>query len=316
MIKVGVLGVGGISGCHIPAWQKIPEVRLVALCDIRPQQTEKYKDSGMHIYTDFEDMVANEELDILDICLPTYLHVEYSIKAMNMGMNVLCEKPISLNIEDVDRVYAAAKKNNVKFMVAHVLRFWNEYVYLKNIYDNKTYGNFLCGSVKRLGNTPKWSWDNWMTDPDRSGLVPFDLHIHDLDFIVYAFGLPSDFKTFRSKGKNEDSIHAVYLFDNGSYISADSAWYNNDYPFTTGYRFQFERAVVEFDGKTISIYESNGNISTVGSDVTGDSCINLPPTNAYFDEIKYFTDCVIKDKPADIIKPEELKLVLTALKSF
>ena len=71
-------------------------------------------------------MLANEELDIIDICLPTYLHVEYSIKSMEKGMHVICEKPISLNREDVKRVCDTAKKNNVKFMVAQVLRFWSE----------------------------------------------------------------------------------------------------------------------------------------------------------------------------------------------
>ena len=65
-------------------------------------------------------------------------------------------------------------------MVAHVLRWWREYVFLKDAIDSGRYGKLLSGHMARLGNTPKWSWDNWMRDPERSGLVPFDLHIHDL----------------------------------------------------------------------------------------------------------------------------------------
>ena len=104
--------------------------------------------------------------------------------AHEKGINVICEKPISLKEEDVERVYSTAKKMNVKFMVAQVLRFWPEYELLKELYDSKKYGKLLSGYMCRLGACPKWSWDNWMKDPNRSGLVPYDLHVHDLDFMV------------------------------------------------------------------------------------------------------------------------------------
>ena len=211
MLKVGLIGVGGISGAHIPGWLALDDVELVALCDIRPEQMEKYPDI-MH-YTSFDDMLQNEELDILDICLPTYLHADFSVKAMEKGINVICEKPISLKREDVERVYKTADKNNVKFMVAHVLRFWKEYEYLKAVYESKKYGKLLSGTMTRLGSYPAWSWDGWMMDEKRSGFVPYDLHIHDLDFMVYAFGLPKNTTSFRAKKHNQDFINVVYEFD-------------------------------------------------------------------------------------------------------
>ena len=119
MLKVGLVGVGGISGAHIPAWEEMENAELVALCDIRPERMEKY--SNKRCYTDFDEMLANEEFDILDICLPTYLHADFAVKAMEKGINVVTEKPISLKEEDVERIYSTAEKNNVKFMVAHVL---------------------------------------------------------------------------------------------------------------------------------------------------------------------------------------------------
>ena len=87
MLKVGVVGVGGISGAHIPAWEEIKEVELVALCDIRQERLDKYP-SKRH-YNDFKEMLEKEELDILDICLPTYLHADYAIMAMEKGINVI-----------------------------------------------------------------------------------------------------------------------------------------------------------------------------------------------------------------------------------
>ena len=182
MLKIGLIGVGGISGEHIPVWENMEDAELVALCDIRPEQMERYPDK--HCYTDFDEMLENENIDILDICLPTYLHADYAVKAMEKGINVICEKPISLKEEDVERVYSTAERMNVKFMVAQVLRFWPEYELIKELYDTNKYGKLLSGYMSRLGTCPKWSWDNWMRDEARSGFVPYDLHIHDLDFLT------------------------------------------------------------------------------------------------------------------------------------
>ena len=197
MLKVALVGVGGISGAHIPAWESMDDAELVAICDIRPERMENYPDKRH--YTDFDEMLEKEDVDILDICLPTFLHADFAVKAMEKGINVICEKPISLKREDVQRVYSTAKKNNVCFMIAQVLRFWPEYEVVKSIYDSGKYGKLLSASMRRLGGIPKWSWDDWMRDEKRSGLVPFDLHIHDLDFIVYAFGKPEKCTASRVK---------------------------------------------------------------------------------------------------------------------
>ena len=311
MLKVGLIGVGGISKAHIAAWKSMEDAQLVALCDIREECLEKYPEQ--HHYTCFEDMVENEALDILDICLPTYLHPEYAIKAMEKGIHVICEKPISLNAEDVDRIYAAAHENNVKFMVAQVLRFWPEYELLKEIYDSQRYGKLLSASFSRLGGIPKWSWDNWMRDENRSGLVPFDLHIHDLDFIVYTFGTPNNMLTHRSKRPEQDYIHMVYEYED-FFISAQSSWYSSPYPFNAGYRAQFEKAIVAYENGSCKIYEENGTVTDLSNATEGDTgSINLPKSNAYANEIRYFADCVLANTFPDKVKPEELSTVIGLL---
>ena len=314
MLKVALVGVGGISGAHIPAWEERRDAELVALCDIRAEQMEKYKNK--HCYTDFDEMLKNERINILDICLPTYLHAEFAIKAMNMGINVICEKPVSLNAADVARVYSTAKSNNVKFMVAQVLRFWPEYSIIKKIYDTGKYGRLLSGYMGRLGVRPKWSWDDWMMDENRSGLVPFDLHIHDLDFIVYAFGKPKEFKDYRARSENQDYINSIYEYD-GFFITTEAAWYDAPYPFAANFRFQFEKALAVFENDEMTIYEKDGKIfkpvSAAGED-TGD--IGLPKSNAYSNEINYFADCVLSGAEPDRVKPAELETVISILKAL
>ena len=251
MLKVGLIGVGGISGAHIPVWESMEDVELTALCDIRQERMEPYPEK--HHYTKLDEMLKNEKLDILDICLPTYLHADYAVRAMEKGIHVLCEKPVSLKSEDVERVYSTAHRMQVSFMVAHVLRFWPEYMLLKELYDTQKYGKLLSGYMSRVSQTPPWSWDNWMKDENRSGLVPFDLHIHDLDFLVYAFGKPEKVNSNRIKRSEQDCINAVYEYPE-FYIETESAWYAGAYPFEARYRFQFEKAVVSFEnGKCMTL---------------------------------------------------------------
>lgn len=311
MLKVGLIGVGGISGAHIPVWESMEDVELTALCDIRQERMEPYPEK--HHYTKLDEMLKNEKLDILDICLPTYLHADYAVRAMEKGIHVLCEKPVSLKSEDVERVYSTAHRMQVSFMVAHVLRFWPEYMLLKELYDTQKYGKLLSGYMSRVSQTPPWSWDNWMKDENRSGLVPFDLHIHDLDFLVYAFGKPEKVNSNRIKRPEQDCINAVYEYPE-FYIETESAWYAGAYPFEARYRFQFEKAVVSFENGKCMIYEENGQITDLTEGATGDTGdINLPKSDAYGNEIRYFTDCVLEKKFPEAVKAEELSAVLEIL---
>lgn len=308
MLKVGLVGVGGISGSHIPNWEKMEDTELVALCDVRPERMEPYPQKRH--YTSLDDMLANERLDILDICLPTYLHADVAVKALEMGINVICEKPISLKKEDVARVYGAASRNNAVFMVAQVLRFWPEYEFVKEAYESGKYGRLISGSMTRLGHIPAWSWDGWMQDESRSGLTPFDLHIHDLDFMVYAFGNPQNATSFRAKRSEQDYLNVVYEYD-GFFLVTEAAWYGaQGYPFNAKFRFQFEEAMVVWEDRQLCVYPREGGKLTVGQEEGESGGLELPKTNAYGNEIRYFVDCVKQGVPAQKVKPEELETVL------
>ncbi len=315
MLKVALVGVGGISGAHIPSWESMEETELVALCDVRPERFESYPDK--HHYTDFDEMLEKEDIDILDICLPSYMHPEYAIKAMDKGIHVLCEKPISLKKEDVAVIYDAAKRNNVKFMVAHVLRFWPEFCYVKDTYDSGKYGKLLSGMINRLNHFPRTSWDGWMMDEKRSGYVPFDLHIHDLDFLLYAFGEPKDIDCKRVKAIDGDYINVMYDYGD-FFITGEASWYKQKYPFKAGFRFQFENALLALEDGVLTVYENDDNVKFqpfVKSESNDDGGYIIQ-SDAYKNEIVYFTKCVLEDKEPDIIKPNELERVIEILNSL
>lgn len=315
MLKVGIVGIGAISNSHIPAWTSVKEAKIVALCDIRPEQMEKWKGVlDATFYTDCDEMINNEELDVLDICLPTYLHTEYAMKGFQNDLHVMCEKPISLNYDDIDMLYDEAERRGKTYMIGQVVRFWKEYDLLKTIYENKTLGKLMSGSFSRTSGVPKWSWDGWLTDKKRSGLVPFDLHIHDADFMVYAFGEPKNAVVHRASDKMQDHFHVVYEYDD-FFITAEAAWYNGRKPFSVSFRFQFEKGVVEYMGDVLTIYKENDEVITPFEEKAEESIavLGLPKNSGPMNEIEYFAECALAGKKADKIKREELKAVLRLL---
>lgn len=311
MLKIGLVGCGGISGAHVPSWEKMDDVELVAICDIRPEKTQRYP--GHKMYTDFDEMLDENEFDIIDVCLPTFLHCEFAVKAMNRGINVITEKPISLKLSDVDLLYSTAEKNGVKYMVAQVLRFWSEYEVLKQIFDSQKYGKLISGDMWRLGGYPSGGWNNWYYDKALSGLIPFDLHIHDLDFLVYAFGKPESFSCMRKERPEQDYMSVVYDYGD-FFITAEASWYKAKYPFYMGFRFQFEQAVVAFERDGLTVYDCDGNrLMPCEQGEKNESEFDLPSSDAYANELRYFADCVKYDRPVEKVTKESLYTVLEIL---
>lgn len=311
MLKVGLVGCGGISGAHVPAWDAMEDAELTAICDIRQEKMERYP--GHKCYTDFDTMLEENEFDIIDVCLPTFLHCEFALKALNKGINVISEKPISLKESDVELLYSAAEKNGVKYMVAQVLRFWSEYEVLKQIYDTKKYGKLLSGSMWRLGGYPSGGWNNWYHNKELSGSIPFDLHIHDVDFLVYAFGAPKSFTCSRKELPDQDYLSAVYDFGD-FFVTAEASWFKSKYPFYMGFRFQFEEAVVALERDGLTIYDCEGSrIKPCAEGSENESEFELPSGDAYANEIRYFADCVRNNQPVETVTKESLLTVLKIL---
>lgn len=311
MLKVCLVGCGGISGAHVPSWDKMEDVDLVAICDIRPEKMERYP--GHKTYTDFDKMLDENNPDIVDVCLPTFLHCEYALRALNRGINVISEKPVSLNEEDVEKLYSAAEKNSAKYMVAQVLRFWNEYEVLRQICETGKYGRLISASMWRLGGYPSGGWNNWYHDKELSGLIPFDLHIHDLDWLIYAFGEPKSFTCRRKELPDQDYLSAVYDYGD-FFVTAEASWFKAKYPFYMGFRFQFEEAVVALERDGFTVYDCEGSrLNPCAAGNENESDFELPSSDAYANEIRYFADCVKNNEPVTKVTAESLLAVLKIL---
>lgn len=302
MIKVAVAGVGGMGTIHFNIYNDMEEAELIAACDVRIDMLkEKVGDKDINIYADFDEMLKNEKPDLVDISTPTYLHMDFAIKALESGCHVICEKPMALTGEQTDKILAAAKKSNKFFMVAHVVRFMNDYIYLKNAVDSGELGKLIRLDMKRISSIPKWSYENWMQDKERGGLVMLDLMIHDVDFMQYMLGMPKDIRGVYHELRDLNDFAAVnYIYDD-CLVSTEATWYDTDIPFNASYLAVFEKGYIKCDG---GVLVKNGETVVKEAVESVDTGINLTSVDSYPGEIKYFIDCINSGTAPQIVTPE------------
>jgi len=307
MVKVAVLGAGFMGKMHSECYKNLSNAKLIAIGDVNLGKAEELATKyAIQCSPNPDELIKRKNIDLIDICLPTFLHKEYAVKAALAGKHILCEKPIALNLEDADEMVKEADRAGVKFMVGQVIRFWPEYVKLKGIYDNKKLGKMLSISLTRLFPSPDWSWNNWMLDPEKSGSALIDLHIHDTDYLLYLLGEPSSLFSQGTKTQiGYGHIFTIFTFPQGIVASCEGGWdiKTENFPSIMAFRAVFEKGVVEFNSrkkKTLSIYQREKEVeypdAQKGLLLSADTGGNISQLGGYFSEIKYFINCIENDK--------------------
>lgn len=305
MLKVGLIGCGFMGTMHANCWKALAErAEVVAVADVRPEKAEELAaifDGNVKIYGDGADLIANEKLDVIDVCLPTFLHEKYSVMAMKAGSNVFVEKPMCRTKEEAANMVKVQKETGKILQVGQVIRFWDEYEWLKNVKESGTYGKLLSATFKRQSPRPAWGWENWLHKPEMSGGMALDLHVHDIDYIRYLLGEPKEIKVTGCKeapGLTE-YIMSSYIYDD-VVATAEGCWnFPDEFPFSMIFCVRFEKATVYHDsarGEFI-VYFANGGKFTPeiqkefeGSAGSG----NISSLGGYYKELRYFTD-LLKD---------------------
>ncbi len=304
-VRVGLIGVGGMGGCHFYNYDKIPNAELVAVCDVRENVAkEKVGDKNIKIYTDYNKMIKNEELDMIDICTPSFLHADMAVKLLKKGYHVLCEKPMTLNARDAKRVCAIANDAEKNFMVAHVVRFMAPYAYLRNVIETKELGRLIRLEMKRISSIPQWSWEDWMRDEKLSGGVVTDLSIHDFDFVQSIMGMPDKIDAYRyNMTGNNDTVVTNMVYDGDILVTCEGTWYNTSIPFDASFLAVFQNGYVELNkGKLVKNGEEIALNKAEVSNV--DLGINVGNDDGYLTEMKYFVNCIQEGKKPSFVTPD------------
>lgn len=305
-VNVAVVGLGFMGVTHLRAYLNNPKARVVAVCGLNrlPENgvlrgvagnIKKADDlrlgPSVKVYRQFDELLADRKVEIVDICTPTSLHPAQVIAALKAGKNVLCEKPVAQNSAAARKVLKIADASKQFLMPAMCMRFWPGWNWLKGVVAQRTYGKVLAANFRRLSAMPVWGQAG-----SHPGGALFDLHIHDTDFVNFLFGRPQSVFSTGVIGKTGVINHVVtqYQFSGGPAVSAEGSWL-----LASGFNMSFtvlcERATLDFDlarGTAALRVDEAGKKSRA---------IKLESGDGYDAEIRHFVDCVLSGKGPKIV---------------
>jgi len=326
MIKIGIIGCGFMGKVHANCYRALQNVRVVGVCDVQQDRAKEIANlTGARVFADADELINNKEVNAISIFLPTYLHKEFVIKSARVKKHIFCEKPFALTVKDAEEMIKETKKAKAKLMIGMVLRFWPEYIEFKRIVDSKIYGRLATLTCSRLGSRPIFGWDKWYFDPKRSGGAALDLHIHDTDYIYYLLGKPKSVCSLRKKSnQGMEYISTTYNYE-GAIVNAEGGWVEQSFGFIQAIRGVFEDGtVLEYNSKNqpLIIYRRDKaelvNISKPKVDCI-DTGGNISERGGYYNEVKYWVECLQNDKYPERVTPEDakasLEIVLKEIKS-
>lgn len=314
-IKVAVCGYGPMGRMHAQMLQRLEGVELVGIADVESSLQQRGREElKVATWGSGEELIDARVADAVFICAPTYLHAPLAIRALEQGQHVFTEKPMGLNADECAAMIAAAHRHGKRLTVGQVLRFWPEYVYLKQTLDDGRLGRLLTLSLLRVGGVTR-GWRDWFLDEKLGGTQIFDRHIHDTDLVLWLLGKPQAVRTFGSVGVEGGFNHTFtrYLYPGLSVQAEGSADLPPGFPFTMAYLAVFERGAIAYNNRqkpTLTVYPSSGAAETpvlpnpLGEVATG---LNISAADGYFLEDLYFLDCIRSGRAPVIVTPESAR---------
>ena len=315
-VKVAVVGLGFMGIAHLRAYQRIPAARIVAVCgagrlpkdgllpgisgNISAPDTLRLG-NNVRVYRDFEILLADREVEVVDLCVPTLLHAPQAIAALRAGKHVICEKPLARTSVLARQIVRAAQNAKGYFMPAMCLRFWPEWVWLREAVRKRTFGKLLAIRFRRVGEAPSWSRETYLNGAASGGAL-LDLHIHDADLVQWLFGRPTAvFASGLSRVSGAiDHVVAQYRVRARVTVSAEASWLmTKGHGFSMAYTANFERATADCDSArgadALHLFEE-GRAPRLIRGRGGDG---------YHQELSYFIDCVRSGRRPSVVTVED-----------
>jgi len=316
-LKVALIGAGFMGGIHIARWSIVGNAEVIAVVDINEERARRLarEYNVKSFYKNYKDVLKEDKIDVVDVCTPTYTHKEIAVESMEHGKHVIVEKPIALRLKDADEMIKASERNHVKFMVAHCLRFWPEYVAAKEIVDSGELGEPRI--VRAYRQSPFPDWAPWHNEIKLGGGVFIDMSIHDIDFLRWAIGEVNEVYARggvlrRRNATAYDYVHAVLKFSNGAVGYVEGSWIMpKTFPFTTYLEIVGNMGILKVDNHTTS------SVKVFTEEKAFD--YTFVYKDAYYEELNLFTRSIIEDAQPPISGLEArktLEVVLAAVKSI
>jgi len=309
-VNVAIVGLGFMGLTHIKSYQQLPNARIVAVCDaVRlPINGVLAGVSGnitssdaidlgkvVRTYSNLEDLLADREVELVDLCVPTPLHVPHTLAALQAGKHVLCEKPLARTSAQSREIVNAAQSAKGIFMPAMCMRFWPGWAWLQALAAQNTYGKILTARFRRVSAPPGWSRASYFKGGDSGGAL-LDLHIHDTDFVQFLFGRPiSVFSTGQSRFSGAiDHVVTQYQVAGGATVYAEGSWLLTS-GFNMSYTVVFERATVDFDSArgadALQLMEETKPVQTLKPE----------GVDGYMEELRHLLTAIQSGQPPTVV---------------
>ena len=262
LIKIGLIGCGGISQPHVRGYLRVADqARVTAVADIVPQQAEEraQQAGGAHVYTDYHDMLAQEELDAVDICLPHHLHKDAIVAAARAGKHILCEKPLCLSMDEARAVQQAVQESGVTLMCAHNQLLLPAVQEARRLLDEgllgKVYEVRTTDSFYHTFNPETMGWRAHREFIGGGELI--DTGYHPTYLLLYlAAARPVEIVAMLSKHRlqfmdGEDSAQVLVRFENGVVGNIVTSWAYEPSPTTDKLTIVGEKGHMYSNGKDL-----------------------------------------------------------------
>lgn len=314
MIHVLLIGAGSMGGNHAVCYSQMNDVKLAGIVEIRKDKGEEVAERlDCPVFATLEEALGSGmRIDVIDICLPTFLHKEYVLKAADAGKHVICEKPLSGSLEDARAMIDYCKDKGVRLFVAHVLRFFHEYERAKKLLDEGLIGTVSVVRTFRGGGFPN-GWNNWYNDFDASGGLTLDMIIHDFDVLRWYFG---DVERVYAKGlypmepDRLDYALVTLRFKSGTIAHVEGSWCHDG--FAMKYEIAGKHGILDYDSsrdKSISSFSRKSQEGFVGVAVP-ESPVKQSP---YYKELSHFLACINNDEEPLVTAEDAYKAMEIAL---
>lgn len=222
--KIGYAVVGlGVGMGHCDGAIASEYADLVAVCDLIPEKMEKVaaKQPGLRMYTDFADLIADPDVDIISICLPSSMHAEFAVRAMEAGKHVLVEKPIDIHVEDAMKIEEARIRTGKKAGVIHQNRFNRDMLPIKEAVESGRIGKVFLGTFAVKWYRTQAYYEGWhgTWDVDGGGSL-MNQAVHTVDLMQWLMGdvasVTSHMGIYDHEIDTEDMTASLIKFKNGA----------------------------------------------------------------------------------------------------
>ena len=261
--RIGLIGLGAMGRVHFDCWRKSAVAELAAVSARSPKmlagdwagkefnigdQAASHVDlSGIATYLRAEDLLADPNVDAVDICMPTPLHGPLALAALRAGKHVFCEKPMSLSLGVCAEMERTARECGRHLVVGHCLRYWPQYVKAHELLTSGEFGRAQYASFHRSSAAPMWSAGDWLMKGAESGGV-LDMHIHDVDVALWWFGRPQAISVSGlAPGGLPMLIDAAWRYDGGPRVHLHGAWDRHGGAFRHAFRLVMEKGTLVHD---------------------------------------------------------------------